>query len=126
VTLERGDVIKVLDPEGRVALPGHPIVVLLISGGSALFSNMTDIEKEDDVPCVLNPQDDPSFIEKRSTFRYQNIREQPVATLELAIKEKKLAYCGKLAPAALEKILAGVNLSRLIKPKYRTKLQGPV
>jgi hypothetical protein len=26
----------------------------------------------------------------------------------------------------LEKILAGVNLSRLIKPKYRTKLQGPV
>lgn len=121
---KQGDVFKVLEADGRVAHPGHPFVVLLISGDSAFFSNITDYEKEDDLACVLHVADDPKILTKPSTFRYQNVTERPVADLARAIDERELLYCGNLASTALQKIIKGIALSRRIKPKYKAALQS--
>ena len=118
-----GDVFKFLGPDGRIAYPGHLFVILCVSGEKALFSNVTDIENEVDIPCLLEPKDAPEILTIISTFRYQNIREWPVAVLTRAFAEDRLLYCGVLPNAALQKILTGAATSRLIKPRYRVLLR---
>jgi hypothetical protein len=124
MNVKRGDVIKRLVhgvcPEGA-----HPVVILHISGEMMIFSNITDIEKEDFVHCVLELEDDPKIITKRSTFRYQDIMEDTVLLFNSAIEKGNMRNCGQLAPAAFGKIITGSQLAENvnIKPKYRTILK---
>jgi hypothetical protein len=124
VNLKPRDVFKVLEPDGSIADPGHPFVILLISEDMALFSNITDAEKEDDVPCLLRREDDPKLLTKDSTFRYQSIKDWPLSKLARAFANRKLLYCGQLSEAAFQKILAGAATARLIKPRYRVLMQA--
>ncbi len=113
-----GDVFKLLEPDGRIAAPGHPFVILWVSGEMALFGNLTDAENEGDVPCLLHPEDAPAILTKTSTFRYQSIREGRTDNLTRAFADRKLLHCGHLPSEALQKILTGAVSARLIKPKY--------
>jgi|ERR1035437_1995042 hypothetical protein len=121
--LKRGDVVKVL--AGGVFPPGaHPIVILTVLGDTAIISNITDIENEDDVHCLIEPKDDPKIITINSTFRYQSIKEQSVTKIEQAIIAGGLRYCGQLASIAFNKIIAGSQLPGvIIKPKYKEILK---
>ena len=90
----------------------------------AVLSNITDIENEGFVFCVLEPKDDPKIISIKSTFRYQSINEKKVADLERAIAAGKLKNFGNLAPSAFNKIISASQLSDvIIKPKYRAMLK---
>jgi hypothetical protein len=88
----------------------------------AVFGNITDIENESDVPCLLPPEDAPAILTKNSTFRYQSISEGPLANLANAFAHRKLLHCGQLPSTVLQKILTGAATARLIKPKYRALL----
>ncbi len=123
MSLTRGDVVKVLE-NGVCPHGAHPIVILLISGDMAVLSNITDIENEGFVFCILEPKDDPKIITINSTFRYQSIKEKKVADLELAIAAGKLRYFGKLATPAFSKIIAASQLPDVtIKPKFKAMLK---
>jgi hypothetical protein len=123
MSLKRGDVIKVLE-NGVCPLGAHPIVVLFIEGDTAFISNITDIENEDFVPCVLELKDDPRIITIKSTFRFQSISEWSVTTVDRAIENAKLKNFGQLAVAAFNKIITASQLpDTVIKPKYRTLLK---
>ena len=120
---KQGDVFKVLAADGTVAAPGHPFVILAITNGMAVCSNITDAEKDDDVACLLIPLDDPKLLTKRSTFRHQSIEEFPIAALAAAFASRKLLYWGQLSSAAFRKIVSGAASSKRIKPRYRQLLQ---
>jgi hypothetical protein len=124
MSILRGDVIK-RQVNGLVPAGAHPVIILLISVETAIFSNITDISKEDFVHCVLEPADDLKIITKPSTFRYQDISEEKVALFDSAILNGKMRNCGRLAVAAFSKIIAGSQLSDngLIKPKYKALLK---
>jgi hypothetical protein len=124
MSIKRGDVIKRL-AGGVVPIAAHPVIILLILGDTAIFSNITDIEKEDFIHCVLEPSDDPNIITKTSTFRYQDISEEKVAIFDSAINAGKMRNCGSLAIAAFNKIISGSQSSAngQIKPKFRTALK---
>jgi hypothetical protein len=123
MSLKRGDVIKVLE-NGVCPAGAHPIVVLFIEGDTALISNITDIENEDFVPCILEPKDDPRIIKIKSNFRYNSINERSVAVMELAIENQKLRHFGQLSSTAFKKIIAASQLpDTVIKPKYKTLLK---
>jgi hypothetical protein len=119
---EEQDVFVVMDGE-EVASPGHPFVILaVINHTHFLYSNITDCEHESDLACIICPEDDPFHIEKKSTFRYQNIEERPIEKLASALKARKIKCTGKLSSTAFKKIIEGAKTSELIKPKYRDVL----
>jgi len=124
MSLKRGDVIKRLE-NGVCPLGAHPVVILLVLGDRVVFSNITDIEKEDFIHCILEPDDDPRIITKKSTFRYQDIAEIRVLALEAAIKKGNIRECGQLKTGAFNKIIAGSQLPEngIIKPKFKTLLK---
>ena len=111
--------------EGGVCPPGaHPIVILLINGDTAVLSNITDIENEDFIPCLLEPKDDPRILNIKSTFRYNQIKERSVKILEAAIDKGNLRHCGQLASAAFNKIIQGSQSPEaIIKLTYKTMLK---
>jgi hypothetical protein len=119
MSLQRGDVVKVL--KDGICPPGaHPFVILAIEGNIAIVSNLTDIENEGECRCILEPGDDHKIITLTSTFLFRSIKEWSVATIENAIKNNQLRYCGQISQTAFSKIIAGSQLPNLdIKEKYK-------
>ena len=125
MNLQEGDTFELLSG-GIPVPPSHPFVILLVKDSSVYFSNITDIEKEDFVDCVLHPTDDPAIITKKSTFRYQSIRETPLLKIESAFKAQQFRHRGQITKAAFDKIKAGIHKSKLIKPAFRKILQDSI
>ena len=125
MNLRAGDTFQLLS-DGEIVPPGHPFVILLIKDSIVYFSNVTDIEKENFVDCVLYPDDDPALIIKKSTFRYQSIRAIPILKVERAFNLQQFRYRGEISKAAFDKIKAGIHKSKLIKPSFRRILQESI
>ena len=125
MSLQRGDVIKVVE-HGKVVIEAHPLVILLVHGTELLISNITDIENEDEVFCVLEIKDDPRILTLKSTFRYQDIRLVPITLIEGSLEKGGFKYFGKLSDVAFAKILRGVKLARFRNKEHKQLLLNSI
>jgi hypothetical protein len=115
-----GQVFWFRDDDGYRVEDGHPFVVLFIESGQVHFGNITDVEHERYISCVLYPSDDPRIITKESTFRYRSLRVGALTKLQLAVRTGRIEVYGDLlARNAFEKIIQGAKDSEIVKPDMK-------